>query len=70
MIAVAGDIAASRLRICDEAAEAMTNIEKQLRFLRVYSITTTLVLAAAIVWVAVRLDPRRMHEIAVSASTW
>lgn len=41
----------------------MTKIERELRFLRVYALVSSLVLAAAIVWVFVRCDPRRIHSL-------
>lgn len=41
----------------------MTSIEKQLKYLRVYSLASTLLFAAALVWVYLHCDPQRVRVL-------
>ena len=43
----------------------MTKIERDVRFLRSYSLTSTLLLSAALIVIYLRCDPRRLRELSV-----
>src|SRR5262245_64043888 len=43
----------------------MTKIEGDVRFLRAYSLTSTMLLSAALVVIYLRCDPRRVRELEV-----
>jgi hypothetical protein len=47
----------------------MTKIERDVRFLRIYSFASTLLLAAALLAISLRGDPRRLRELEVERLT-